>query len=66
MIIKARDMNKAQITHSFCTWCDYRRYVLGETYWGCGLPAEKLDELCLYRQAIRKEEKEEKEAGHVH
>lgn len=52
---KAKNMTQEQIVHTFCTWCDYRLLVAGNTYWGCGLK-EKKEELCLYKKAIQKEE----------
>ncbi|MCL6610207.1 MAG: hypothetical protein K6T66_01560 [Peptococcaceae bacterium] len=53
----ARDMTMEQITHAFCTWCNYRRFVASSTYWGCGLEENKKEELCLHRKAVQKEEK---------
>lgn len=64
-MIKAKDMNEAQITHTFCNWCKYRRYVLGYTYWDCSLEEGKKEELCPYRQAVRKEE-ETAQSGAAH
>lgn len=58
--IKAKDMTLEQITHTFCTWCNYRRVSLGETYWLCGLEEKKKNELCPYMQAVQKEKEEEK------
>ncbi|MCL6634971.1 MAG: hypothetical protein K6T29_04295 [Peptococcaceae bacterium] len=55
-MIKVKDMNQAQITHTFCSWCNYRRYVFGRDYWVCGLDEKMMEEHCLYRQALRKEE----------
>lgn len=55
---KAKDMTQEQINHTFCSWCDYRLLVAGNTYWGCGLKEDKKDALCLYRKAVQKEEKE--------
>ncbi|MGB9802749.1 hypothetical protein [Desulfofundulus sp.] len=55
-MIKAKDMNRAQITHTFCNWCKYRRCVLGYDYWECGLEEAKKEKECLYRQAVRREE----------
>ena len=54
---KAKDMNQAQITHTFCTWCYHRIFIAGHDYWGCGLEETKKEEICLYRKAILKEEK---------
>ena len=54
---KAKDMNQAQITHTFCTWCYHRIFVATHEYWGCGLEETKKEEMCLYKKAIRKEEK---------
>ncbi|MQL52961.1 hypothetical protein GFC01_11955 [Desulfofundulus thermobenzoicus] len=54
-MIKIKDMTREQITHTFCSWCDYRRVVAGETCWVCGLDEQKLEELCAYRQALRRE-----------
>ncbi|MCL6478179.1 MAG: hypothetical protein K6T65_07155 [Peptococcaceae bacterium] len=56
-MIKAKDMTPEQIAHTFCTWCDYRLLIAGNTYWGCGLKEKKKEELCLYRKAVQKEEK---------
>lgn len=53
---KAKDMTLEQITHAFCTWCNYRRFVASYDYWGCGLKEEKKEELCAYRKAVQKEE----------
>lgn len=64
-MIKAKDMTQEQITHSFCSWCRYRRYVLGHLYWGCGLEENKMEELCPYRQAVRKEEEREAKQSDV-
>ncbi len=55
---KVKDMTQGQITHTFCTWCSHRRFVAGYDHWGCGLEEKKLDELCPYRNALQKEEKE--------
>lgn len=65
-MIKSKDMTQAQITHAFCNWCKYRRYVLGHDYWECGLEEEKREEHCLYRQAVRKEEEETGQSGVTH
>ena len=54
---KAKDMTQEQIAHTFCTFCDYRRFVAGNTYWGCGLAEKKREELCSYRKTMQKEEK---------
>jgi hypothetical protein len=62
-MIKAKDMNQAQITHTFCNWCKYRLYVLGNTYWECSLEESKRDELCPYRLAVRKEEQQVGQSG---
>jgi len=51
---KVKDMTQGQITHTFCTWCNYRRFVAGHDYWGCGLEEKKMEELCSYRKAIQK------------
>lgn len=53
---KAKDMTQEQITHTFCTFCDYRRFAAGNTYWGCGLAEKKREELCSYRKTMQKEE----------
>jgi len=58
-MIKAREMSKEVINHTFCSWCDYRRMVASNTYWGCGLDESKLDERCPYRLAVKREEQEE-------
>jgi len=63
-MIKAKDITQAQITHTFCNWCKYRRYVLGNPYWECGMEEEKREEQCPYRQAVRKEETEQ--SGVIH
>lgn len=52
---KIKDMTKAQITHAYCSFCVYRRFVASYEYWGCGLEESKMDELCLYQQAVKKE-----------
>jgi len=57
-MIKAKDMNQAQITHSFCSWCEHRRAVLSYAYWECALEEGKREERCPYRLAVRKEEKQ--------
>lgn len=54
-VLKAKDMTKAQITHTYCTFCVYQRFVAGYEYWGCGLEESKLEELCLHQQAVKKE-----------
>ncbi len=54
---KAKDMTQEQITHAFCTWCEYRLFVAGNTYWGCRLEENKKEDLCLYKKAMQKEEK---------
>ena len=54
-MIKAKDMNQAQITHTFCTFCNHRIFVAGHDYWGCSLEEKKKEETCSYRQAILKE-----------
>lgn len=56
-MIKTKDMNKEEINHTFCSYCDYRRVVASNTYWGCGLDEKKLDEQCPYRLAMQREEK---------
>jgi hypothetical protein len=56
-MIKAKDMTQEQIAHTFCTCCDYRLLVAGNTYWGCGLEEKKREERCLYSKAMQKEEK---------
>ena len=53
---KAKDMNQAQITHTFCNWCYHRIFIAGYDYWGCGLEETRKEEICLYRKAILKEE----------
>jgi hypothetical protein len=63
-VIKAKDMIQEQITHAFCSFCNYRRMVAGETHWGCNVQENKKDELCPYRQELQKEE--ENEAGLAH
>lgn len=68
-VIRAKEMTPEQVTHSFCTWCRYRRYVLGHTYWGCALEGageEKLAKLCPYRQAVAREEAAAKEGPGPH
>ncbi len=65
-MIKAKDMTQEQITHSFCSWCKYRRLFLGYTYWGCGLEEEKMEERCPYRHAVQKEEEKAKQSGVTH
>ncbi|MDK2887564.1 hypothetical protein SAMN02745218_02633 [Desulfofundulus australicus DSM 11792] len=55
-MLKAKDMTMEQITHTFCSWCKYRRVSLGQTYWECGLQEKDLQERCPYRKAVRKEE----------
>lgn len=52
---KAKDMSMEQINHTFCTYCDYRRMVASNMFWGCGLAEEKKDELCAYKRAMQKE-----------
>ncbi|ACV62827.1 hypothetical protein Dtox_1992 [Desulfofarcimen acetoxidans DSM 771] len=54
---KAKDMNQAQIAHTFCSWCNYRLFVAGYDYWGCKMDEKKKDEECLYKLAIQKDEK---------
>lgn len=54
-VLHTKDMTKAQITHTYCTFCVYRRFVASYEYWGCGLEESKLEELCSYHQAIKKE-----------
>lgn len=56
--IRKKDMTLEQITHTYCSWCGYRRLILGHTYWGCGLEEEKMEELCLHRKAVQQEEAE--------
>ena len=53
---KAKDMTQEQIAHTFCTWCEYRLLVAGDTFWGCGLEETKKEKLCSYKKAIQKEE----------
>lgn len=54
---KTKEMTQEQINHTFCSWCDYRRFVASNTYWGCGLEEKKKEERCLYSKAVQKEEK---------
>lgn len=61
MRIKAKDMTPEQITHTYCNWCDYRFVGSGDVNWQCSLEEKNLDEkkkedLCMYKQALRKEE----------
>ncbi|MCL5057427.1 MAG: hypothetical protein M1130_05430 [Actinobacteria bacterium] len=58
-MINTKDMTQEQIAHTFCSWCDYRLFVAGNTYWGCGLEEKKREERCLYRKSVQKEEKAE-------
>ncbi|WP_066639025.1 hypothetical protein [Desulfolucanica intricata] len=57
-MLKVKTMTKGQINHTFCTWCDYRVAVGSSDYWGCSLKGDKLDELCSYKKALLKEEKQ--------
>lgn len=61
-VIKAKDMIQEQITHTFCSFCNYRLLIAGETHWGCRLEEKKSEELCPYKQAVRKEENQTGEA----
>lgn len=63
-LIKAKDMIQEQVTHTFCSFCNYRLLVAGETHWGCTLEQKKIEELCPYRQAVRKEEENQTEVAH--
>lgn len=65
MIIKAKDMTPEQANHKFCSFCNYRLMVAGQTYWGCSLDEAKKEELCSYERAMKEEEKEE-ESGAAH
>ena len=53
--MKAKDMNEGQITHTFCTFCNYRRFVAQSEFWGCGCEEQKKDEECKYRLTMQKE-----------
>lgn len=55
---KARDMTEAQITHTFCSFCNYRVLLASQDYWGCRLEGTRKEKLCLYKQAVRKEDAE--------
>lgn len=63
-LIIAKDMVQEQITHTFCSFCNYRLLVAGEIHWGCTLEKKKNEELCPYRQALRQEEKSDAEVAH--
>lgn|GEM_PF-1929026 len=48
-LIKAKDMIQEQVTHTFCSFCNYRLLVAGETHWGCTLEQKKIEELSFIR-----------------